>query len=98
MEARGPAYPPPRHRAAVVQIEAVHEECLPALAHLLRLSGVEPTILLNDHIKTLRPGLRLDIPTVNSASRSTPLDGSSSKMIDKRQADQPAELRCRKKD
>src|SRR5262249_31773564 len=59
-----PTYPAPRRRAAVVQFEAVHEECVPALVHLLRLNAVDPVVFLNERIRTNRPGLKARFPDV----------------------------------
>ena len=56
------AYPEPRRKAAIVELTGVHEECVPALAHLLRLNAVEPTIYLNRRIKAGRPGFRGRFP------------------------------------
>lgn len=71
---RGEPYPPAQYRAAIMQMEAVHEECLPALVHLLRVNGVEPTIFLNERIKTLRPGLRARFPELGENVRFVPID------------------------
>jgi len=67
-------YPEPRHRAAVVQLEAVHEECIPALVHLLRLHAVEPRVFLSQRIRTNRPGLRQRFPELGDCIRFVPLE------------------------
>ena len=59
-----PTYPPARLRAVVVQMEGVHEECVPALAHLLRMHGVEPKIYLPVRVQKNRPGFRKQFPDV----------------------------------
>jgi hypothetical protein len=64
-----PTYPPARVRAVVVQTEAVHEECIPALVHLLRTNGVDPTIYLSDRIRQNRPGFRKHFPDVAGSVR-----------------------------
>lgn len=71
------SYPPATYRAAIMQMEAVHEECLPALVHLLRVNGVEPTIFLNERIKTLRPGLRARFPHLGENVRFVPIEARS---------------------
>jgi hypothetical protein len=57
-----PVYPEPRFRAALVQLEAVHEETLPAMVHLLRLNGVDPEVFLNDQVRENRPGVERRFP------------------------------------
>jgi FkbM family methyltransferase len=44
-------------RAAVVELQTVHEEVLPAVSSVLRACGVEPTLFLNDRIRRLRGDL-----------------------------------------
>jgi hypothetical protein len=68
------AYPAPRFSAAVVQLEAIHEECIPALVHLLRLNAVEPMVYLNDRILRYRPGLRARFPELKGRVKFVPVN------------------------
>ncbi len=67
-------YPPARRKAAIVEFSSVHEECVPALAHLLRLNAIEPTIYLNKRIKEGRPGFRARFPELADRVRFRELD------------------------
>lgn len=67
----------PALRAALLQFEAVHEECIPALVHGLRANGVEPTIYVNDRIRDARGdigSLFPEIGTVNYRPFHSPAD------------------------
>lgn len=74
MSGRNATYPSPTSRAAVVQLEAVHEECLPALVHLLRRNAVEPVVFLNARIRQLRPGLRPRFPELSDVITFVPVE------------------------
>lgn len=65
----GSGYPAPRRTAAIVELGGVHEECVPALAHLLRLHAVEPTIYLNRRIRDGRPGFKGRFPELDAQTR-----------------------------
>lgn len=71
------SYPPPRLRAAVVQIEPIHENVIPPLVHALRSNGVEPTVYLNDLVRARRPGFRKRHPEISEFLRFVPLTGQA---------------------
>lgn len=60
----GERYPRPRLRAAIVQMEGVHEDCIPALAHLLRANGVDPTVFLSRRIRRRRGNIARQFPAL----------------------------------
>lgn len=68
-------YPEPRATAAIVQLEAVHEDGLPAMVHLLRLNGIEPTLFLNARIRENRAGLKHRFPELKERTRFVTIEG-----------------------
>ena len=73
------AYPTPTRTAAIVEFGGVHEECVPALAHLLRLHAIEPTVYLNQRIKDGRPGFRTRFPELGEQVRFVDLGGQKAR-------------------
>jgi hypothetical protein len=57
-----------------VQVEPIHEDVIPPVVHLLRMHGAEPTIYLNEKIRTDRPGFKRRYPDLAPMTRFVPLD------------------------
>jgi hypothetical protein len=63
MSGRG-GYPRPRLRAAIVQMEGVHEDCIPAMVHLLRANAVDPVVFLSRRIRRRRGNIARQFPAL----------------------------------
>lgn len=77
LEDRLAAYPQPRYRAAIIQFEGGHSECVPAAAHFLRLHGIEPMVYLNERIRSTRPGFKARFPELAKSTRFVRVESAS---------------------
>ncbi|HET7690916.1 MAG TPA: hypothetical protein VFK41_11075 [Nocardioidaceae bacterium] len=73
----GTTYPAPRFRVAVVQVEPIHEDVLPAVVHLLRLNGGDVTVYLNELVRTNRPGFKVRFPDIGPLTRFVPMNSKA---------------------
>jgi len=76
-EPDGTTYPPARFRAAVVQVEPIHEDVLPAVVHLLRLHGADVTVYLNELVRANRPGFKVRFPELGPLTRFVPMNSKA---------------------